>query len=50
MALATVSPLNRSKTRLPLLMTAPVPSVPVRAAVVPLPICNVPPLIVVVPL
>ena len=43
--IATAS--DRSKTRMALFTTAPVPSVPL---VPPLPICRVPPLIVVPPL
>ena len=47
MLLAIVFVLERLKTRLALLMTAPLPSVP---AVPPLPTCRTPALIVVVPL
>ena len=46
MALATVIALLRLKASVPLLTTAPVPSVPV---VLPLPTCSVPASIVVVP-
>ena len=46
MALETVSALERLNTRVPLLVVAPVPSVPV---VPPSPTCSVPAEIVVVP-